>query len=357
MLSSSFYTSHKIFQKELLKIFSNRVPAMWTNQFKDNNIHPIKVGKKSVIVSKHLKTGDIHALNNVCLHRACEIVDKPKKGLLLTCPYHHWGYHLDGRIKKTPKFTGDINGAIASWNVDTFKNMIVLSQEYENLTPIEKYYHGAFLDLKNYPLEDLVITHMKTYNVRANWKLLQENFMEWYHLDAIHKTLVQSSEPENHINTQKEGKYIGFETNPLTESGTPMDPGFLPPMPGLSVSETNKAIFHSFFPNVFIFVLPSHLFAVTLQPISPTRTIETAVLMFHPQVIGTDLKTGWKKENDPLNQTMNFYDRVNQEDIDICEKVQRGHDNETFYIRGYLDEVAESGIKRFHAMYKEVLYA
>ena len=53
---------------------------------------------------------------------------------------------------------------------------------------------------------------------------------------------------------------------------------------------------------------------------------------------------------------MAFYDKVNQEDIEICERVQRGHDNETFYIRGYLDEVAESGIKRFHNMYKEILY-
>ena len=351
-----FYTSQQIFHKEMMKIFSNRIPAMWTNQFRENNIHPVKVGKKSVIVSKHLKTNEFHALNNVCLHRACELVSKPRKGLLLTCPYHCWTYGLDGTLKKTPKFTGNVNASIASWKVEAFRNLLILSRNDKKSESLEEYYYGAFQDLKNYPLEDLIITHTKTYTVRANWKLLQENFMEWYHLDAIHKTLVKSSEPTNHICTQKEGKYIGFETNPLTESGTPMDPGFLPPMPGLSESEMEKAIFHSLFPNVFTFVLPSHLFVVTLQPISPTRTIETAILMVHPSILDKDLKTGWKKENEPLNETMAFYDKVNQEDIGICEKVQRGHDNETFYERGFLDEDAESGIKRFHNMYKEILF-
>ena len=136
-----------------------------------------------------------------------------------------------------------------------------------------------------------------------------------------------------------------------------MDPEFLPHMPGLSQDESQKAIFHSLFPNIFTFVLPSHIFAVTLQPLSPTRTIETTVLMVHPSVLAQkDLTSGWKKQNFRLNELMAFYDKVNKEDVEICEQVQRGHDNES-YDHGFLDEVMETGIRRFHNIYKKILYS
>ena len=56
---------------------------------------------------------------------------------------------------------------------------------------------------------------------------------------------------------QGKGQYVGFVTEPLTAGGTPIDPGVLPNFPGLNASQTNTAVFHTLFPNVFYFLLPS----------------------------------------------------------------------------------------------------
>ena len=44
--------------------------------------------------------------------------------------------------------------------------------------------------LGNYPLEDLRTVRTIRYDVRANWKLIIENFMECYHCSTIHPELV-----------------------------------------------------------------------------------------------------------------------------------------------------------------------
>ena len=76
---------------------------------------------------------------------------------------------------------------------------------------------------------------------------------------------------DEHKRRQGKGQYVGFVTEPLTAGGTPIDPGVLPNFPGLNASQTNTAVFHTLFPNVFYFLLPSHMFVVRLGKVLKTR--------------------------------------------------------------------------------------
>jgi len=81
------------------------------------------------------------------------------------------------------------------------------------------------------------------YEIRANWKLVAENFMEYYHLPWVHPGLVKVSPMADHHRWQGPGKYVGFCTSPIAANTD--DGGWkgLPDMPGLEGSDAYSARF------------------------------------------------------------------------------------------------------------------
>ncbi len=55
---------------------------------------------------------------------------------------------------------------------------------------VKSYFSTLTTELDEYPLHDLLVVKRKTYDIEANWKLLMENFLDYYHLNAIHPELV-----------------------------------------------------------------------------------------------------------------------------------------------------------------------
>ena len=58
----------------------------------------------------------------------------------------------------------------------------------------------------------------KTYDIGSNWKLIAENFMEYYHLPWVHPELVKVSRMEDHYRYQGPGMYTGMMTNPVSQA-------------------------------------------------------------------------------------------------------------------------------------------
>ena len=56
--------------------------------------------------------------------------------------------------------------------------------------------------LADFPLSEAVMVREKSYEIKANWKLLIDNFLEYYHLPAIHPELTTVSLVENHHRLQ-----------------------------------------------------------------------------------------------------------------------------------------------------------
>jgi phenylpropionate dioxygenase-like ring-hydroxylating dioxygenase large terminal subunit len=216
---------------------------------------------------------------------------------------------------------------------------------------------GVVKELETYPLSELVCVRSSVETPKANWKLLQENFMEYYHLPSVHPNLCHVSGVDEHKRRQGKGQYVGFVTEPLSSGGTPIDPGLLPEFPGIDESQKSTAVFHSLFPNVFYFLMPSHAFIVRLEPISPTETREYASLMVHPSLLddgtATDSVTGKKLSSQEIEKRIDaiwdFYLETNDEDIVACELVQEGIQIES-YQGGRMSFRFEETIHRFQNM-------
>ena len=347
------YYSKDYYETEKLKIFKNGwIPVGYTNELNNNNIIASQIGETPILLTKD-NNGKISAFHNVCRHRGCKLIEEDKKASMISCPYHKWSYKLDGSLIGTPLYKENEHFKKKDYslfpiNIDINSNIIFGNLKDNAIPPPNISMKSAFKLLNKYPLKNCRIVKTKEYRVKANWKLLVDNFIEYYHLPAVHPELVKGSGMDEHQCTQKKGKYIGFKTDPLTEAGLPIDVSKKPVFSTLNgyskvnkeTSNANAAHFHALFPNMFYFLFPNHIFSIIVTPVSPTESIEKAILMIEDN---TTPPVGW------VNELFDFYDKVNKEDIEICEMVQEGLKCDK-YLGGKLVPKYESTIHRYHKL-------
>src|SRR5205814_1004206 len=99
--------------------------------------------------------------------------------------------------------------------------------------------------------------HAWAYALDGNWKLVAENFMEYYHLPWVHPGLVKVSPLNAHYRWQGTGMYTGFCTTPIAANTA--DGGWqgLPALPTLDSDDATSARFAWLFPNIAINALPN----------------------------------------------------------------------------------------------------
>src|SRR5262249_19319297 len=123
----------------------------------------------------------------------------------------------------------------------------------------------------------------------------------------------------NHGRFQGPGMYTGMVTTPLVRNpDLPIDVSALPPMPGLDAHDRQTAYWVLIAPNIALFLLPHHLFTLLLRPDGSGRTIESADLLAHPDILsapGAEAR---------LDAIVDFWGMVNVQDIAAVERVQRG---------------------------------
>ena len=141
---------------------------------------------------------EIKAFENVCLHRGRQLREcSGKRATEFRCPYHGWQWKIDGSLRAIPAewdFPGvreDVahlpEAKVARWQGFVFINPDQDCMSFEDYAGPEMLAHYAKMNLQNrYKQADV------TKVVRANWKLLQEAFMEAYHALATHPQLLLS---------------------------------------------------------------------------------------------------------------------------------------------------------------------
>jgi choline monooxygenase len=182
----------------------------------------------------------------------------------------------------------------------------------------------------------------KDYDIAANWKLIAENFMEYYHLPWVHPELMKVSRIQDHYRWQGTGMYPGITTTPISgdKNSSWLD---MPMHSGVSGADTVSGRFVLLFPNVAINVLPNHCLLMIMEPISAGHTVERTLMLTHPE---TAKAAGFAQG---LANTLAFWDEVNLEDIFIVENVQLGLSTPE-YDGGHMCYRFEEPVHRFQNM-------
>jgi phenylpropionate dioxygenase-like ring-hydroxylating dioxygenase large terminal subunit len=138
-------------------------------------------------------SGEIKAMINACQHKGakliedCEVHNKNR----LTCPYHAWTYGIDGQL-------------IGVARSDAFLD---LDKSQRNLVQLEAKEWGGIVyvqldrtqaadwshlhpqiseDFEALGLPDMHVYGRKSFDLKANWKVVLEPFLEGYHVQRLH---------------------------------------------------------------------------------------------------------------------------------------------------------------------------
>ncbi|MBW3604739.1 MAG: aromatic ring-hydroxylating dioxygenase subunit alpha [Actinobacteria bacterium] len=357
------YRSPVFFEAERQRVFSTGWVAVGhvSDIPVSGAVRTVTVAGQSVIVVRD-RAGELRAFHNVCRHRASRLVTEQSCQLKrFRCPYHSWAYALDGTLLGAPLFEGsDIpddqraifdtsrlpafdkrNYGLLPVHVAAWANLVFVSLEPEPM-PLTAWLGDLPERLAGYRLDEMTVVADRSYDIAANWKLIAENFMEYYHLPWVHPELVKVSRVEDHYRFQGPGLYTGMSTSPIsrdTESGWTA----LTEAPHLADSDAVSGRFIWILPNLALSVLPNHVFTVLATPMAHDRTVERTTIALPPHTA-----------DDPsiapaLDELAAFWDHVNGEDIAIVERVQEGISSEA-YTGGRMCFRFEEPLHRFQNM-------
>jgi phenylpropionate dioxygenase-like ring-hydroxylating dioxygenase large terminal subunit len=194
------YTDPAFFEKEREEIFSRewicvargeQVPAAGDYLSVD------LVGQPVIVV--RLKSGELHAMSGVCLHRAMPVAEGSGKASSFSCPYHLWKYDLEGQLISAPLMDGvedfePKDCRLAPVRLEEWQGFVFINLDV-NAESLTARLRGLDRIIENYEIDRLRIAATTEFDSPFNWKLLIENFMEAYHHIGPHSQTFQPIYP------------------------------------------------------------------------------------------------------------------------------------------------------------------
>lgn len=196
-LPADCYTHESWFKLECEHIFGKLwLFAGLTQQLPDENSFITRQLNGTQILIQRLG-GEMRAFRNACAHRGMPIQTEGCGNRKLTCPYHGWTYHDDGRLRGIPnekiyglcKDTRE-NIRLKRYSIEVVGNFIFLNLSDDPLPISEQYSDDLLTLLREVSLHFAPEVSHTTFSGRYNWKLNFENILDWNHAPFVHhKTL------------------------------------------------------------------------------------------------------------------------------------------------------------------------
>lgn len=272
------------------------------------------------------KDGVLRGFHNVCRHRAGPLVSDAKGncGGELTCRYHGWRYTLDGRLRNAVAF-----GATESFDPREFGLHPVRLQTWRGFVFVNVGGEAEALDDLVAPLDRLFdergvtigpATLRRSHELACNWKTYVENYLEGYHIDAVHPGLAAEVDTTSY-NVRMDGAVAVHEV--ATNSGV------------------NDGLWAWLWPNLAFNVYRYGLMVEHMQPVGHDRTRLDYLYFYDPATADMDA-------------VLAASDTLTHEDKVICEAVQRNL-NAGVYDWGVLSPRHEVGVGWFQKRVSESL--
>jgi glycine betaine catabolism A len=294
------------------------------------------LGPESLIIVRD-KGGEIRGFYNVCRHRGTRLCeDKSGQTRAIQCPYHAWTYGLDGKLIGAPHMD-DVPGfdkaeySLHAVNLALWEGFIFVNLAKKPM-PLEEWFAPLAGKFSHWNLPILRSAKRIEYDVRANWKLMFENYSECYHCPGVHPMLSKVSPYDSAENDLCEGPFLGGFMSITKGAGLTMSgracalPIDHPPSRGYGAAseheqeheDKTRVFYYSIFPNMLLSLHPEYVMVHQLWPQSPERTLILCDWFFHPDAAGV---------NDPSynpNDAIEFWDTTNKQDWHVCELSQQG---------------------------------
>jgi choline monooxygenase len=297
-------------------------------------VSTILAGEPIVIVRGNDKV--LRAFYNVCRHHAAAVVTQPcGQASLLHCPYHGWNYGLDGSLKGMPEFEGVKNfdrgqNGLVPVRVDTWECFV-----FVNLDPaaasLQEFLGGLAPRVAPLGISKLHHFDRKTYNIACNWKVFVDNFLDGgYHVPHLHKGLNSVLDYKQYT-IENEDRYC-LQSSPMVASAEDAATG--------ATRKGDRAWYFWQYPNLMINCYAGYMDTNYVIPVDADHCAVVFDFYF------SDVSEAARAYNE---QSVNVGNQVQDEDLGICEDVQRGLKSRA-YGAGRLSVRREAGEQLFHRL-------
>ncbi len=335
-LPNAAYTSEEFLALENARLFARTwMLAGFAHEVPEpGDVRPTTVAGEPVILVRG-KGGEIRAFHNVCRHRGSRLVAAPCQGRkTLACPYHAWTYGLDGRLLTRPHFRGpgahDIvepeSAEAAKWSLKPLRIELWRDLVFADLSgeapPLEQHLKPMTERLAGYRLDALRYAGKLEFEIAANWKLIHENFIENYHVFAVHPKLTNFVPMERRNPSSFDGYCLWNDYRfPAPEPGRGEG---LPYYPDLPEELARRGLWFHFFPCLDIELWPDQLAVFRVTPLGPARTHEEV----HVYLVGEAAEA--ERYREARQGVFDMWRELNEEDIAVLENLQAGRASAAF---------------------------
>ena len=219
------------------------------------------------------RSDEIKVFINACQHKGAKLIEDcavHKQGRMV-CPYHAWTYGLDGKligVARADMFEGVIKDQRGLKELpSTIWGGVVYAQLDGGPLNIAQLHDQIDADFAALGIPDAHVYGRKTFDLKANWKVVLEPFLEGYHVQRLHAASIgalfvdaPSVSDTFGVNIRQVSGRIGYEPSMLDED------------PEMNV---HKLVTHAYtaFPNVVIVTSQYYTSVMILMPYDVDRTI------------------------------------------------------------------------------------
>ena len=343
-LPSRLYTDPVYLELEQERIFGRtwQVAARADQLVEKGEYVVAEVAGESIVIVRD--TDRLRAYHNICLHRAGPVASGCGKRQTLQCRYHGWTYALDGSLLRAPEMEGTQHFRAEEMRllpvqVTAFGPLVLVNLDTK-AAPLADFLEDIPERTAKFGLDRMRYVTSRRWSVACNWKVYVDNYLEGYHLPVVHPGL------------HKELDYDQYRVEPHRWWSLQHAP--LRPVRAGDTSRTytprvegEEAQYYWLFPNLMLNVYQGQLQLNLVLPDGPDRT--TVIFDWFssqaPESAATDPQ--WTR-------MLAFSDEIQEEDIGICEAVQKNLRSRV-YERGRYSATRENGVHHFHGLLHEFL--
>jgi phenylpropionate dioxygenase-like ring-hydroxylating dioxygenase large terminal subunit len=277
------------------------------------------------------KEGVLRAFYNVCRHRGGPLALKDGNCEMLQCKYHGWTYQLDGMLRGVPHMN-----RTELFDKQDYGLVPIRHAVWEGLVFVSLAANGAALTdlvrgiterIGKPGLSALQAGPRVEYDVRCNWKVYVDNFLEGYHVPYVHPELLKLYDYSQYRTEVFD--WYSLQVGPLSGGDN------------IYGARDGEALYYHIFPNFMLNILPGRLQTNLVVPIAPDR----CKVIFRYYYADVASAAARKLIGDDLA----YSEGVQREDIEICERVQQGLASRA-YDRGRFSVPFEGGVHHFQSL-------
>jgi choline monooxygenase len=331
LLPAHAYTDAAWFADEQRSIFAGDwVWAGYEHWVADvGDVRPVTVAGQPLLIVRG--RDGIEVFHNVCRHRGFLLCEEAGSVPRIRCPYHGWAYGLDGSLQATPYWDGTRKGGPDDPTRDLLHLEVAPSATWAGMVfvhvgKVDRPFADALAPLMRTwaPLDLGRIAHVATrrFEISANWKLVVENFLDFYHLPFIHSQVGSAAaalDVDDVVLDERiiGGRYPRGATGKASKADRPM-----PTFGDVPLELRNHQDIFCVFPNALLFMEADWFQVIGFEPVAPDKTVEHMAVFVDRDAMGDDFAVARSSLAEVLFG-------VNEQDVPVLERLQAGRQSST----------------------------